>query len=90
MESSILKLYGEGSAAVSTENLRPHTFGGQNGILFDISAAVTESPDYHGVVGAFIVEARLYMMIFLAAEPYYYGKHIEDVLKILDSATIAL
>jgi hypothetical protein len=90
MESSILKLYGEGEAAVSTENLRPHDFGGRSGIMFDITAAVTESPDYRGMVGAFIAEERLYMIIFLAAEPYYYGKHKEDVTEILNSATIRL
>ena len=88
LESSILKLYGEGSAAVSTEGLWPHAFGGQSGVLFDISAAVTESPDYRGVVAALISEERLYMIIFLAAEPYYYDKHIAEAEAVIGSASL--
>ena len=54
VESSIVKFFGEGQAVVSTENLRPHRFGENRGVLFDLSATVTESPTYRGLVGAFI------------------------------------
>jgi hypothetical protein len=87
-ESSILKLYGEGAATVSTENLRPHGFGSHSGVLFDIRAAVTESPDYRGLVAAIIAEEKLYMVMFLAADPYYFDKHIETVEAIINSLAI--
>lgn len=90
VESTIVKLYGEGSAVVNTANLRPHGFGGQAGVKFDIEAAVTDSPDYRGIVGAFIYEERLYMIMFLAAEPYYFEKHRDKVEEIIDSVSMRI
>ena len=89
VESSILKLYGEGSATVSTSNLRPQAFGEVGGFMFDIEAAVTESPDYRGMVGGFIKDDRLYMVSYLAAEPYYYDKHKGKAEEIIKSASTA-
>ena len=88
VESSITKLYGEGQSSVSTSNLRPQGFGEHGGFMFDIDAAVTESPDYRGSVGAFIVDDELYMVIFLAADPYYYDKHAARADAIIKSATL--
>lgn len=88
MESSIVKFFGEGQAAVNTENLRPQRFGDNRGVLFDISATVTESPEYRGLVGAFIVDSKLYVMYFLAAEPYYFDKHFAAAEAIIKSASL--
>lgn len=89
VESSIVKLYGEGHSAVSTSGLRPQGFGTDGGFMFDITAAVTESPDYRGSVGAFIVDDTLYMVMFLAADPYYYDKHAARADAIIKSATLS-
>jgi hypothetical protein len=89
VESSIVKLYGEGQSAVNTSNLRPQGFGEHGGFMFDITAAVTESPDYRGSVGAFIVDDELYMVMFLAADPYYYDKHAARANAIIKSATLS-
>ena len=88
VESSIVKLYGEGQSAVSTSNLRPQGFGEDGGFMFDIEAAITESPDYRGSVGAFVVDEKLYMVLFLAAEPHYFNKHAERADSIIKSATL--
>jgi hypothetical protein len=88
VESSIVKLFGEGSAVVSTSNLRPHRYGDITGIRFDLEATVTESPPYRGTVGAFIAGDKLYLMYFLAAVPYYYDKHIKEAEAIIQSATL--
>lgn len=88
VESTIVKFFGEGQAVVNTENLRPHRFGDERGVLFDLTATVTESPEYKGLVGAFIANDRLYVMYFLAATPYYYDKHIADAEAVIKSATI--
>lgn len=88
VESTIVKLFGEGQAVVNTENLRPHRFGNQRGMLFDLTATVTESPGYRGLAGAFIAEEKLYVMYFLAATPYYYDKHIAEAEAVIKSATI--
>ena len=88
IESSIVKFFGEGQAVVNTENLRPQRFGENQGVLFDLSATVTESPEYKGLVGAFLANEKLYVVYFLGATPYYYGKHITEAEAIIKSATI--
>jgi hypothetical protein len=87
-ESTFVKLFGEGNVAVSTENLRPQRFGEHRGVMFDMNATVTDSPDYRGMVGAFIVNDELYMMYYLAAEPYYFGKHQRAAEAIIKSADL--
>lgn len=89
VESTIVKYFGEGQAAVSTSNLRPHSFGEQRGVMFDIEAVVTESPTYKGVVGAFIASEQLYVMWYIGADPYYYDKHLADAEAVIRSATLA-
>lgn len=88
-ESTFVKMYGEGNAVFDTSNLRPHRFGQHQGFLFNVEASVTESPDYKGVVGAFIVNDKLYFMYYLAADPYYYEKDLSAAEAIIKSATLA-
>lgn len=90
VESTIVKLYGEGNAVVSTSNLRPQGFGGHPGVKFDLHAAVTDSPDYRGIVGAFIYEQRLYLILFIGAEPHYFDKHRDKVDAIIDSVSMRI
>lgn len=89
VESSMVKLFGEGNAVVSTANLRPHRFGDRTGVRFDVDATVTDSPPYRGTVGAFIANERLYVVYFLAATPYYFDKHIEAARAVIDSAMLS-
>jgi hypothetical protein len=88
IESTIVKFFGEGRAVVNTENLRPHRFGDNRGVLFDLTATVTESPEYKGLVGAFIADEKLYVVYFLGATPHYYDKHIASAEAVIKSATI--
>ena len=87
-ESSIEKLFGEGESMVETDNLRPHRFGENLGVLFDLDASLTDSPDYRGVAGAFIANDLLYLMLYVAAEPYYYGKHLDEAMSIIETASL--
>jgi hypothetical protein len=89
-ESTLVKLFGEGNAVVSAENLRPWKFAEHRGVMFDLNAAVTESPDYRGMVGAMIVEQKLYMILFIAATPHYYDKHKAEVEELIKSAAIVV
>ena len=88
-ESTFVKLYGEGQAVISTSNLRPQNFGEHRGFMFDVEARVSESPDYKGIAGAFIVDDALYFMYYLAAYPHYYGKHRDAAEAIIKSARLA-
>ncbi len=88
VESTLTKYFGEGEATVSTANLRPQTFGDNRGVMFDISAQVTDSPDYKGMIGAFIAEEKLYSVWYIAAEPHYYGKHSARAEAVIKSAAL--
>ncbi len=88
-ESTFVKMYGEGNAVFDTSNLRPHRFGENRGFLFNVEASVTESPDYKGIVGAFIANEKLYFMYYLAADPYYYEKDLGAAEAIIKGATLA-
>lgn len=88
VESSIVKLFGEGQVAVQTEKLRPNRFGASRGYLFNMIVSVSDGPDYRGLAGAFVHEQQLYLLIYLGAEPYYYEKRREDAEAIIRSARI--
>lgn len=88
VESTLVKEFGEGNAALSTSNLRPHRFGEHRGVMFNVSATVSESPEYKGTVGAFIVEEHLYIMWYFAADPYYFDKHQSQAESIIQSARL--
>ena len=88
VESSIVKVLGEGEAAVSTSNLRPQKFGEQRGALFDLDGQLSDGPNYRGVAGGFVANDRLYLVIFLAATPHYDEKHRDAAEAILRSARL--
>ncbi len=89
VQSTLTKLFGEGEAVVGTSNLRPHRFGEHRGILFDVAATVSESPEYKGVVGAFIVDEKLNVMWYIAADPFYFDRHRAAAEAIIMSARLA-
>ncbi len=88
VESTLVKYFGEGNATVSTANLRPQIFDGERGVMFDISAKLSDSPDYKGTIGAFIADEKLYTVWYIAADPHYYDKHSAAADAIIKSATI--
>jgi hypothetical protein len=88
IESTLVKYFGEGNASVSTSNLRPQMFGERRGVMFDISAQLTDSPDYRGTIGAFVADDKLYMIWYIAAHPHYHDKHGQRAEEIIKSATL--
>jgi hypothetical protein len=88
VESSIVKLFGEGGVAVETGGLRPHRYGVNNGVMFDIEVTVSDGPAYRGVAGALIVSEKFFLAMFLGAEPYYYQKLLDEALEIIKGARV--
>ena len=88
VESTIVKTFGEGQAVVETTNLRPHRFGSDRGVMFDLLVTVSESPEYEGTVGAFINDRKLYLAYFLGARPYYHDKHRDAAEAVISSAML--
>lgn len=87
-KSTFVKRFGEGNAVVETSNLRPHRFGEDRGIMFDVEATVTDSPRYKGVAGAFVADDKLYFMYYLGATPYYYEKYRAQAEEMIKTATL--
>lgn len=87
-ESSIVKLLGEGGNVVKTANLRPTRFGEQRGVMFDLTATQSEGPAYRGMAGMFIAEKQLNMVLFIAADPYYFDKSRASAEKVITSARL--
>jgi hypothetical protein len=88
VESSVVRLFGESNATADTSGLRPHTFGANRGFLFDMNLTASEGPNYRGICGAFVNEEKLYLLLFLGAEPYYFEKHQAEVLSIIEGARL--
>jgi hypothetical protein len=88
VESTLVKYFGEGNATVSTANLRPQAFGDQRGLMFDISAKLSDSPDYKGQIGAFVADEKLYTVWYIAADPYYFDKHSATAEAVIKSAVL--
>ena len=88
VESSIVKLFGEGQVAVHTEMLRPNRFGENRGFMFNMVVSVSDGPDYRGLTGAFIHEQQLYLLMYFGAQPYYYEKRLEEAEALIKSARI--
>ena len=89
-ESSIVKLMGEGNVSVSTSNLRPNRYGRHVGVLMDFDAALSDGPDYRGLAGAFVADELLYIMIYVAAIPYYYDKHLAKAELVIQNAMVVV
>jgi hypothetical protein len=85
VEASVVRQFGEGSVAVDTAGLRPHQFGSRKGFFFDLNVVVADGPNYGGVAGGFTANDKLYLAIFLGAEPYYLEKHLPRVDKTIRS-----
>jgi hypothetical protein len=88
VESSIVKSFGEGQASVQTEKLRPNRFGEKKGFMFDMLVAVSDGPNYRGLVGAFVDSDRLYLLMYFGAEPYYFDKRREEAESLIKSARL--
>jgi len=88
VESTLVKYFGEGNATVSTANLRPQMFGNDRGVMFDVAASLSDSPDYKGTIGAFVVDEKLYSVWYIAADPHYHEMHSAAADAIIKSAMV--
>lgn len=88
VRASVVQLMGEGKAAVSASNLRPHRYGPYSGVLLDLDAALSDGPDCRGMAGAFVASGRLYVILYLAATPLYYDRYLAEAETMIASARV--
>jgi hypothetical protein len=87
-EAYLGKMFGEGQALVESGNLRPQAYGGNKGIRFEVTISPSEMAYYKSTVGAFIAGEKLYLMLYIAAEPYYYEKFLAAALDTMATARL--
>ncbi len=87
-QSSLAKYYGV-NTAVEAGGLRPHRLGERRAVMFDLEATPSEAPAQQGRVLAFVEDDELYLMIYIATELYYFDKHWDAALQLMESATVA-
>jgi len=87
IEASLTRhVFGEGRSVVASSNLRPAPYGADKGFAFDVSVTVSDGPDRQGVVGGFVADGKLNLVMFLAAVPYYWDKDRERAETVIASA----
>lgn len=55
--------------------MRPRSFGDVLGFVFDIVITPEVDAAYKGSVAAFVANRKLYVVMYLGADPYYYEKY---------------
>ena len=87
-QSSLAKLTGN-EAVVETSGLRPHRLGEQRAIMFDMTVTTSEGPRLQGRALAFINNDELYLITYIATAIFYFDKHWDEALAIMESANVS-
>jgi hypothetical protein len=85
-ESYLGKMFGEGQAVVTTSNLRPQRFWRQRRPDVRCGRAAGRWRGPQGTVGAFIADSKLFLMVYLAVDPYYFDLNREAADGVIVSA----
>lgn len=86
IEASLPRALGVGGSTVVTGRVRPQQYGEDPGILMEVSGSIEDATDYSGLIGAFVGGQKLYLLIHVAAEPYYATKHRARAEALIKSA----
>lgn len=74
-----------GGVNITSQNLRPATFAGREGLRFELDLANEQGLRYQGQVAMFEHERGLALAIFLAPGEYYYPRDAARVSRMLDT-----
>jgi len=73
---------------VETTNLRPSSFGGLDGVRFDITAETKEGLDISGTGLVADRGGRLFVIVYLAPSEHYYAEGLPEVESIMKSVRL--
>jgi hypothetical protein len=82
----ISKAFGEGESLVETSGLRPAPHGDARGFAFDLTLSLSEGPDYRGLVGGYVADGKLSLLIFFGATPHSFDRDRDRVAQLIASA----
>ncbi|MDN5869836.1 MAG: hypothetical protein L0H73_03820 [Nitrococcus sp.] len=89
MELVAATLQQSGSVEVAAKRLRPAEFGGRPGFRFELRFESENGLDYEGLALGMITEdERLHLILYMGAQPYYFGAYETIVERILDSVIL--
>ena len=89
VESTLTKVFGEGAAVVTSSGLKPQNFGSHKGFAFELAVAAAHGPDYRGIVGGFVANGTLQIVVYLGAVPYYFDLRRDSAARVIASARLA-
>ncbi len=69
-------------------SLKPRDFGGYPGFVMEFRTVLHDEVPRRGLAAGAIVDGRLYLMLYQAAELHYYDRYRPDVLDMLDTLTL--
>jgi len=69
---------------IQTANLRPHTFGGVEGIRFDVEMTNPDGLIYKGTAAVAERNKFLNVLVWIAPKEYYHGRDVAAVEAMLD------
>ena len=78
-------LRGQGWANVESTDLRPHSFGGVDGLRFELTLTNPDGLIYKGTVAAAERNGKLTVLVWKAPAEYYFDRDFTSVGKMLDS-----
>ena len=69
-------------------SLKPRNFGGYPGFVMEFRTVLHDEVPRRGLAAGAVVNGRLYLMLYQAAELHYYDRYRPDVLNMLDTLTL--
>jgi hypothetical protein len=88
VEKNLATMFGDDPATVTSRDVRPQAFGDNAGILFEVEITPVELAHYKGIIGAFVADRKLYLMMYIGADPYYYDAHLAAARDMIVSARL--
>jgi len=88
IETNLAAMFGDDPAVVASSNVRAQDFGGHPGILFELDITPVELAHYKGTAGAFVAEQKLYLIMYIGADPYYYDARLAAAQQMIVSARL--
>lgn len=88
VEKNLESMFGDDPAVITSSNVRPQAFGDNAGILFEVDITPVELAHYKGTIGAFVADRKLYLMMYIGADPYYYDAHLGAARDMIVSARL--
>jgi hypothetical protein len=86
MELVVDSLADAGGQQIQPSGLRPVKFAGSDGFRFEWRLLTKQGLEKRGFAVGAIVKEKLYLVVYQGAADHYYGKHVADAERVIQSA----